>query len=80
MSTALATAIKNYDRAGYGAAVSPADREAARNRVLDALEESGVPTSEAIKVLHIVESASWSDGWTRGYDSGRSYYGPRRPA
>jgi hypothetical protein len=71
----LQTAIKNYDKIGWGGELPKEDREVVHDYVIRVLsEQTGMTTGEAIKLVHILEGGSWSDGWDKGYSSAKNHY------
>lgn len=77
MNERIATAIKNYDEAGWGAELPKEDRENVHDFVISRLASSqDITVREAIKLVHVLEGGSWSDGWEKGYSSAKNHYSP----
>jgi len=74
MNAKAMEAIKNYRAAEVP---SKEDREAARDFIISVLHDAGESYADAIKLLRVIESAEWNDGWSRGYGSAKATYTPR---
>jgi hypothetical protein len=74
----IAAVLANYDdKGGPGASLPEGDVQILREYLIEKLEASGVPISEAYKIVAAFHWGSWSEGWEAGYDSGRNHATPR---
>jgi hypothetical protein len=72
------TALRNYGEGVLASEISKEDRDNVHDFVISRLAASqDITVRDAIKLVHIIERGSWSDGWGKGYDSAKSFYGER---
>lgn len=71
----LQTALDNYDETGWDGKVSPEDTEAIHHFVLSTVAHvKGITLREAVKLVHMLESGHWSQGWEKGYGAAKRRY------
>lgn len=78
MNADLQQALAAYERIGWGGELPRDDRETVRDFLIKTLSHTdGITLTDAVKLVHMIEGGSWSEGWERGYDSGRNHATPR---